>query len=183
MSEQTFYSAMSSSSTASFLRATKVTFIYIAFVVLVNTIFLVIAPIPFMGHELVVGEIVVGAIYVVRDFAQREIGHYVFIAMIAAALLSYLVADPTIALASLAAFSVGEVIDWAIFTFTKRPLSKRILLSAAVSAPIDSWIFLSMIGRLSLFELAFMSCMKILGVLILWASWKARQRRDAVQYV
>lgn len=163
----------------SYAKAFKVTSAYIFFVVLVNTLFLVVPPVPLLGQEIVLGEIVVGAIYIVRDFAQREIGHYVFIAMIAAALLSYFIADPTIALASLAAFSVGEFIDWAIFTFTRRPLSKRILWSAAISVPIDSWIFLKMIDHYSLFELVLMICMKMLGVLLLWWIWNRRQQSEA----
>lgn len=156
-------------------KAFKVTSAYILFVVLVNTLFLVVPPLKLLGQEIVLGEIVVGAIYVVRDFAQREIGHYVFIAMIAAALLSYYLADPTIALASLCAFSVGELVDWALFTFTRRPLVKRLFWSASLSAPIDSWIFLTMIGHMNNFEWGLMTLMKVLGVVALLALWRYRR--------
>ncbi|MGF1461587.1 MAG: VUT family protein [Maricaulaceae bacterium] len=40
------------------------------------------------------------------------------------------------------AFAISEIVDWAVYTFTKRPLSQRILLSSAFSAPIDSTVFL-----------------------------------------
>lgn len=162
-------------------KTVAVTSLYILFVILVNTLFLVVPPIHIFGVDLVLGELVVGAIYIVRDFAQREIGHYVFFAMIAAALISYVLADPTIALASLAAFSVGEIIDWLIFTFTKRPLSKRLLLSAGLSAPIDSWIFLHMTNHLATFDLILMTSAKIVGILVLWLSWKMHTRAKAIR--
>ena len=86
--------------------------------------------------------IVTGLVLVVRDFAQREVGHYVLIAMAIALGLTALAAGPELALASGGAFAIAELVDWALFTFTKYRLSTRVLLSSAIAAPLDTTIFL-----------------------------------------
>ena len=75
--------------------------------------------------------IVTGLVLVVRDFAQREVGHYVLIAMAIALALTAIAAGPELALASGGAFAIAELVDWALFTFTKYKLSTRVLLSSA----------------------------------------------------
>jgi hypothetical protein len=86
--------------------------------------------------------IVTGLILVVRDFAQRQIGHKIFFAMLTALGLTVWLAGPQLAIASGAAFFLSETIDWALFTFTKASLPTRVLLSTAIAAPIDSLAFL-----------------------------------------
>jgi len=86
--------------------------------------------------------IVTGLVLVVRDFAQREVGHYVLIAMAIALILTAFAAGPELALASGGAFAIAELVDWALFTFTKYKLSTRVLLSSAIAAPLDTTIFL-----------------------------------------
>ena len=86
--------------------------------------------------------IVTGLVLVVRDFAQREVGHYVLIAMAIALALTAWAAGPELALASGGAFAIAEIVDWALFTFTKYRLSTRVLLSSAIAAPLDTTIFL-----------------------------------------
>jgi len=49
---------------------------------------------------------------------------------------------PELALASGGAFAIAELVDWALFTFTKYRLSTRVLLSSAIAAPLDTTIFL-----------------------------------------
>tara|TARA_R100000951_G_scaffold68093_1_gene57508 strand:+ start:169 stop:543 length:375 start_codon:yes stop_codon:yes gene_type:complete len=112
--------------------------------------------------------VAVGLIFVLRDYAQKEIGHKVIIAMLLGAFLSYIMADPFIAIASLIAFSVSEMVDWGVYTFTNKPLRQRILLSSLVSTPIDSALFLYMIGHFSLLATATMFVSKMLGALIVW---------------
>lgn len=149
--------------------------IYIGFVVLLNILFDVMPRSYFFGHEFTYADLAVGGIYVVRDLAQRAIGHKVIYAMILAAILSYALADEHIALASLSAFAIGEIVDWAIYTYTKKPLSQRILLSASISSPVDSVIFLGMIGHLAPFELTLMTAVKILGAISVWWISNLRQ--------
>jgi queuosine precursor transporter len=93
--------------------------------------------------------LIVGFVLILRDMAQREVGHYVLIAMLAAGVITYVMVDPFIAVASVSAFLVSETADWIVYTVTKRPLRDRILASSAVSSPLDSVVFLGLIGFLS----------------------------------
>ncbi len=83
-----------------------------------------------------------GLVLVLRDFAQREIGSYVLLLLFIGAGLSYFLAAPSIALASAIAFSISELIDWAVYSYTKKPLSHRVMLSSLIAAPIDTTVFL-----------------------------------------
>lgn len=87
--------------------------------------------------------IAVGLVFVVRDFAQRAIGHRVLLAMGVALGLTLVLAGPELALASGAAFAVAELVDWALFTFTRLPLWKRVWVSSLFAAPVDTVVFLS----------------------------------------
>ena len=72
---------------------------YLASMVLVNVGF---AYVPLI-HGWPPMSLAVGLVFVLRDFAQREIGHRVILLMLAGAVLSYFMASPAIALASCAA--------------------------------------------------------------------------------
>tara|TARA_R110000822_G_scaffold65505_2_gene160285 strand:- start:75 stop:452 length:378 start_codon:yes stop_codon:yes gene_type:complete len=110
----------------------------------------------------------VGLIFVARDFAQREIGHKVIGAMIVAGAISYFMADPYVAIASVAAFAISEAADWGIYTFTKKPFKQRILLSSLVSTPLDSVVFLAIIGHLSFTGVVLMTLSKMVGAVVVW---------------
>lgn len=86
--------------------------------------------------------IVTGLVLVVRDFTQREIKHWVWGAMIVGLALSTLTSWITIVVASGAAFLISESVDWAVYTFSKRPLSQRIMISSLASAPLDQVVFI-----------------------------------------
>ena len=146
------------------------------FIVIVNWMIAVIPHVSLFGGSLSPAELIVGFIYLLRDFAQREIRHYVIIAMSVGSVISYFMASPTIALASVSAFVIGEMIDWAIFTWTKRPLSKRLILSASISAPFDSAIFLGMIARLNGVSFVAMTLGKLIGVVLLWRTYLYKVR-------
>jgi len=88
--------------------------------------------------------IITGLVLVFRDFSQREIGHRVFIAMFIGLCLTYMTTGADLALASGFAFIIAELVDWALYTFSKLRLSSRVLLSSALAAPIDTSIFLFM---------------------------------------
>lgn len=107
----------------------------------------------------------VGLVFVLRDFAQREIGHRVILLMLAGAAISYFMASPEVALASCAAYLAGEIIDWLVFTFAPWPLSQRVLASSLASTPIDSAVFLGLIGFLSWPGVLLMTASKMLGAL------------------
>lgn len=61
-------------------------------------------------------DLIVGFVFVVRDFAQRKVGHHILWGMIAGLLISWWVVSPELAFASAMAFAIGELADWAIFT-------------------------------------------------------------------
>lgn len=124
------------------------TALYVALMPLINWAFAGIDTIPIPanlgGGEWHPFTIVTGLVLVVRDFAQREIKNWVLAAMLVGLALSTLTAWPVIVLASGVAFLISETADWAVYTFTKRPLSQRILISSAVSAPIDQVAFIGL---------------------------------------
>lgn len=105
----------------------------------------------------------VGIVFVLRDYAQRELEHWVILAMLAGGLLSWLMADPFVALASVAAFAVSETGEWAIYTVTGRPFPERVLWSVLGSTPVDSALFLWLIGQFSVTAVALMTLRKLVG--------------------
>src|SRR5262249_49805950 len=117
---------------ALFLTKRPAAAVYVALIPLVNWSFANVPTIKMPdGGEWAPFSVVTGLVLVVRDFAQREVGHKIFAYMALGLVLSSLTTPPEIVLASGAAFAISETTDWAIFTFTKRPLSKRILWSAS----------------------------------------------------
>jgi uncharacterized PurR-regulated membrane protein YhhQ (DUF165 family) len=112
--------------------------------------------------------LLVGAIFILRDYAQKEIGHKVLIAMAIGAALSYVMADPFVALASVVAFAVSEMVDWGVYTYTKRPLRDRILLSSAIGTPVDSAIFLLILGFFSPLGFLLMTIAKMVAAGLIW---------------
>lgn len=149
---------------------------YILLILLINVGFAYTPILHIGGSEFSLMDPVAGVVYLVRDFAQRELGHRIFIAMLIGSVLSYFLATPAVALASVSAFVAGELIDWAIFTFSKKPLSQRLIGSACISAPIDSLIFIAMLGYLSVASFTLMTLGKIIGVCIIWLVWKIKCR-------
>jgi uncharacterized PurR-regulated membrane protein YhhQ (DUF165 family) len=153
----------------------RFTLIYIALIVAVNYGFSVVPLVKLPdGTMWPPMSLVVGFIFVVRDFAQREIGHKVLLAMLVGAGLSYVMADPYVAVASAAAFLVSEVADWLIYSLTKRPLNQRIIYSSLLSTPLDSAVFLFGIGHFSTAGVVTMTASKLVGAFIVW--WMIRKR-------
>ena len=124
--------------------------VYVLSVVLVNWAFAVLPLIPTPLGPLSAGSFLIGAIFIVRDFAQREIGHRVLLATLAGIGISYAMASPQVATASAMAFAASELIDWAVFSVAKdRSFRQRVAMSHAVSVPVDTAVFLWGIGFLS----------------------------------
>ena len=118
------------------------TLVYVLLIPLVNWSFAHVPTVPLPdGGAWSPMAVVTGLVLVFRDFAQREVGHWIFIPLLIGIAISFGMAPPQIAVASALAFAVSEMIDWLIFTLSKRPLSERVLLSSAISAPLDSAVF------------------------------------------
>jgi len=150
----------------------KFTILYILSIVLVNIGFVYVPLVPVLGTMFPPMSLVVGIIFILRDYAQREIGHKVLGAMLLGGAISYFMADPYVAIASVTAFLISETVDWAVYSFTKRPLSQRILLSSALGTPIDSAVFLSMISAFSWLGCILMTIAKMVAALIIW--WRIK---------
>lgn len=161
----------------------KYALLYIFSVVLVNYAFDVVPLLPLPGGDMWSPvALVVGFIFVIRDYAQREVGHMVLPAMLAGGLISWLMATPAIAYASVCAFLAGELLDWAVYTFTRRPFSQRILLSSAIGTPVDSAIFLSMVGLFSLSSVLMMTASKMFGAFIVFYLARRRETVAALSH-
>ena len=92
--------------------------------------------------------IVTGLVLVVRDFAQREMKHWIWGAMIVGLALSVLTSWIVVVFASAAAFLISETVDWAVYTFSQRPLSQRIMVSSLASAPLDQLVFIGLASQI-----------------------------------
>lgn len=103
-------------------------------------------PIPdwFGGGQFQPLAIVTGLVLVVRDFAQRELAHWIWGAMVLGLLLSTLTSWIAVVAASGLAFLISETVDWAVYTFSSRPLSQRVLISSVASAPLDQLVFIGL---------------------------------------
>jgi len=162
--------------------ATPWTYVYVLLIPLVNWSFANVPSYPVMGGEWNPMTIITGLILVVRDLAQREIGHTIFLPLCIGIAISFLMAPPEIAAASALAFGISECIDWAIFTFTRRPLSARIMWSCAAAAPVDSFVFLvgADMAVPGLFTLPTLICSiasKLAGAYVVYLHLKRRERR------
>lgn len=159
----------------------KFTAAYIAAIPITNWLFgfVGLATIPgtnFVIHPLAV---LVGGWLVLRDFAHKELGDR---AMIGATLvgigLSFLTSEPRIATASAIAFAASEAIDYIVYRSTDRPFEQRILLSSAVSVPVDSVLFTGLAFGLSAINPVSFTVMlvaKMAGAVIV-AGWIWRRR-------
>ena len=150
---------------------------YVLTIVLVNWLFDVLPIIETPLGAWPPASLIVGFVLILRDLAQREVGHYVLLAMLAAGIITYAMVDPFIALASVSAFLVSETADWLVYTVTRRPLRDRILASSAVSSPLDSVVFLGLIGFLSPASFILQSLSKFAGALVIWSILRHRASR------
>ena len=146
----------------------KYTIAYIIGIIIINWGFTVVPLVPLFGEMWPPMSLAVGLIFVARDFSQREIKHWVFAAMFVGGLLSWFMANPFIAVASITAFALSEVMDWGFYTFTKKPFRDRVLISSLVSTPIDSGVFLAMIGHFSITGVIIMTLSKLIGAVLLY---------------
>ena len=149
---------------------------YVAFIVLVNWLFVPEQLIEgvtqwstntWMG-TLYLANVIVGFVFVLRDYAQREIGHKVLLATLLAGLPVWYLAGPGLAFASLTAFALSEMTDWGVYSFTKRPLQNRILLSSLLAVPVDTLAFQHLAGYLSPAAFVTEVVSKAVGVAIVW---------------
>jgi hypothetical protein len=155
----------------------KWSFAYVAFIAAINWNVEHVPPWLLFDIKLPPGLLLAGAVFVLRDFSQCEIGHRVLWATAVASALSYFSAGPAIAGASTFAFVISETVDWAIFTLTRRRLSQRILISSAISVPIDTVVFYSAIGIADPPAIVLGIAVKMLASVGVWL-WLRRRERE-----
>ncbi len=155
------------------------TALYIASIVLVNWLFVVLPPLGTPFGQLNLATLVVGAVFVLRDYAQREVGHKVLLATLAAGVITWYMVDPFLAAASLTAFFISEMADWAIYSFTRRPLQSRVLISSLVAVPLDTFAFLYLMGFLTVASFSVEVLSKAVGVMIVFLLLRARYQKLA----
>jgi uncharacterized PurR-regulated membrane protein YhhQ (DUF165 family) len=124
------------------------TFAYVASAVLVNAMFVYLPPFQVAGVFLTWGSFVVGGTFILRDYAQREIGHRVLLATLIGTAITALM-SPGLALASGAAFLFSELLDWAVFSRWVGSFRSRVIASSLVGAPVDSALFMVLAGFFS----------------------------------
>ena len=156
------------------------TALYAVSIVLVNWMFMAVAPWTTPLGDLYLANIVVGFVFVLRDYAQRELGHFVLFATAAAGVLTWFMVDPAIAVASIAAVIISETADWAIYSFTRRPLSQRILISSLFAVPLDTVAFQYLANYLTPAAFTTEVASKAVGVMIVWFLLRSRDRKLAI---
>jgi len=148
----------------------KYSFLYVASIVLVNIAFTHIDPVKLPDGSLwSFGSVLVGFIFIFRDFAQLEVGNKSIIPlMLVAAGISYIMADPVVLVASVMSFIFSEFVDFSIFSFYKSSVAKRVLCSGIFSAPIDTFLFLYIIDEISIYSFIAMTISKFLALLVVF---------------
>ncbi|WP_354395768.1 VUT family protein [Streptomyces atratus] len=98
------------------------------------------------GYAAPAGVYMVGLALVLRDLAREAVGRGAVLAAIAiGTVLSYLLADPSLATASAVAFAVAETMDFAVYEpLRQRGLLIAMLASNAVGLLADSLLFLKL---------------------------------------
>lgn len=137
-----------------------------------------LVPIGF-GLAVTAGTFAAGAALLLRDAVQVTLGKVVSLAAIAVGVaVSYVVADPMIAVASALAFAASELVDFAVFTpMRARSLARAVLVSSVVSAPVDTVLFLHIAGFGVTWQAVLGQFIVKTGMALLAAMWLVRRSR------
>jgi uncharacterized PurR-regulated membrane protein YhhQ (DUF165 family) len=95
------------------------------------------------GYSAPSGFLAIGFALVARDYVQEKLGkRAALLAIFIGVLLSFAV-NPQLAIASGAAFALGELSDFAVYTpIREKSIFAAVLLSGAVGGIVDSLVFL-----------------------------------------
>lgn len=148
--------------------------LYFATIVVSNLLLVWLKPIEILGVLIPPAIILFGLVFVFRDYAQMDMGHSVLAVMLAAALATYWLAGPDIAFVSVVAFLVSELVDYIVFSITKRPFLQRMLLSSLVSVPVDTAVLFRLLNILDTKALIVGVAVKMIGTMAVWSFlvWK-----------
>lgn len=92
------------------------------------------------------GSLMIGWALVLRDVVQRAFGaHWSLLAIVVGAMLSGILAPPALVIASLVAFLLSELVDFAVYTpLYRRRFVTAVAASAFVGLVVDSALFLGL---------------------------------------
>jgi uncharacterized PurR-regulated membrane protein YhhQ (DUF165 family) len=141
---------------------------YFTGIVVSNLLMIWLPMMPLAGTMIPPAIFAFGFVFVLRDFAQRQIGHHVLLFMAAAAVVTFVLAGPAIASASVTAFVISELVDWAAYTLLRRPLRQRVLISSLVSVPVDTAVFFLALGILDFHSLIVGVIVKMIATIAVW---------------
>lgn len=139
---------------------------YVASTVLVNALFILVPPFQCAGVLISPGSFLVGGTFILRDYAQREIGHRVLWATVAGAGLTALM-SPGLAFASGVAFLASELLDWAVFSRWPGSFHSRVVASSIFGAPLDSALFMLLAGFFSWAGALVMALSKLVALVVI----------------
>jgi len=143
--------------------------IYVCSIAVINAMFAVIPLIDLpTGDKFSFGSLFAGFVFILRDYAQRDVGHKVIGFTLIALAVSYYTSSPYIAAASGIAFLISELVDYAVYSLHSGSMRHRILISSAISVPIDSAAFLLLIGHFSATSFIAMCISKMVAVAVVW---------------
>lgn len=122
----------------------------------------------------------VGFIFVIRDYAQRQVGHFIIPAMLVGCVLTYVLAEPWVAFASLMAFAISEFVDWGVYSVSNMKFHKRVLFSSFIATPVDSIVFLIAVDLVSTATFVIMTSCKLLTAIgIYYVGEKNQEHKTA----
>lgn len=114
---------------------------YLGSIVLANILVHSLGIVTVFGLTFPAGAAAIGLTFSARDFVQERYGTYgCWFWMLVAAVITFAF-NRQLAIASVCAFVVAEVSDWAIYTYAGGNIEKRLVLSNLVSTPLDSLVF------------------------------------------
>jgi hypothetical protein len=103
-----------------------------------------IVPVGF-GLAAPAGVYLVAAALILRDIVQVGLGRVASVGALAVgAAVSYMVAPPAVATASVVAFGFSELVDFALFTWIAPRWSRAVLVGGLAGAVADSVLFLTL---------------------------------------
>lgn len=114
---------------------------YLGSIVLANILVHTLGLVTVFGLTFPAGAVAIGLTFSTRDLVQERYGKYGCWAWMLAAVVITLLFNRQLALASVSAFMIAEFSDWAIYTYSRGHLEKRLVLSNLVSTPLDSLVF------------------------------------------
>lgn len=125
-----------------YIKTFKYSLLYFGAIVLVSGLFNYLPLFVDLGNgaSFSLWALVVGFWFVLRDFSQRELKHFVLIPMGLGVGVAVIM-NPALALATAVSSTASELTDWALYSLSKRPFHQRILISSLISCPLDSIVF------------------------------------------